>query len=184
MVVVRPAEPSEEEKEPLTIAAHPGPCYLRRGRAGEPAVHHPTVSFQLGKAIMVRDGFDLTIISTGALLETAVRVAEDLERSGVEARVLSMHTVKPLDVKAVLAAARETSAIVTLEEHSVVGGLGGAVAEVLAESNETRVPFKRIGIPSTFSSQVGDQEYQRSIYGLSKDGILKKLEQMFSLISR
>ncbi len=95
-----------------------------------------------------------------------------------------MHTVKPLDTEVVLAAARETRALVTIEEHSVLGGLGGAVAEVLAESGELRVPFKRLGLPSVFSSHVGDQEYLRAAYGLSETGILQALKEILDLVRR
>ncbi|MGH9681619.1 MAG: transketolase C-terminal domain-containing protein, partial [Candidatus Acidiferrales bacterium] len=151
--------------------AHAGPCYLRLGRAGEARVHHGEINFHLGKAIPVRDGKDLTLISTGGLLQTAVQAAESLRASGFDARVLSMHTVKPLDSDAVLAAARETGAIFTLEEHSVVGGLGGAVAELLAESVEGTVVFKRFGLPSAFSSVFGSQEYLRARHGFSAESL-------------
>ena len=94
------------------------------------------------------------------------------------ARVLSMHTLKPLDEEAVRAAARDTSAIVTIEEHSVIGGLGSAVAEVLAEQKETPVVFKRIGIPSEYSKEIGGQQYMRSLYSLDVDGILATLKPL------
>ena len=182
MVVVAPGDPIEAEQATRAVASHPGPCYLRLGRAGEPTVHRPGIEFHLGKAIPMRSGSDLTLISTGGLLETALHVAGRLELDGLQARVLSMHTVKPLDTEAVLAAARETRAIATLEEHSVIGGLGGAVAEVLAEASELRVPFKRVGLPSDFCSYVGGQEYLREVYGLSSDGILKSLKPVLDLV--
>jgi transketolase len=169
MVVVAPGDPAEAEAATQAVAAHPGPCYLRLGRAGESRVHRGEIDFRLGKAIQVRDGKDLTLISTGGLLETAVQVAESLHHAGLQTRVLSMHTVKPLDADTVLAAARETGAIFTLEEHSVIGGLGGAVAELLAESSEVQVPFKRFGLPSAFMSIVGTQAYLRAQHGLSAD---------------
>jgi transketolase len=176
MTVVAPGDPMETEQATLALARHPGPCYLRLGRAGEPVIHKQGIQFQLGKAITVRQGEDLTLICTGALLETAVQIAETLEGIGIQVRVLSMPTVKPLDCEAVLAAARETRRIVTLEEHSILGGLGGAVAEVLAESWEEKILFKRIGLPSIFSSHVGDQQYLRAAYGLSKEAILETLK--------
>lgn len=182
MVVVAPGDPIEVAHATRVIAAHGGPCYLRLGRAGEPIVHRADVEFRLGKAITVRNGGDITLISTGGLLEIVLHVAERLATEGVRARVLSMHTVKPLDAEAVLAAARETRGIVTLEEHSLIGGLGSAVAEVLAESGELRVPFKRLGLPSAFSSKVGDQEYLRATHGLSEDGILNSLKPILDLI--
>jgi transketolase len=171
MVVVAPGDPTEAEAATRAVAAHSGPCYLRLGRAGEPKVHRGPIDFHLGKAIQVRPGSDLTIISTGGLLETAVQAAESLQHADLQTRVLSMHTVKPLDADAVLAAARETGAIFTLEEHSVTGGLGGAVAELLAEASEERVAFKRLGLPSAFSSVVGTQEYLRAQHGLAAESV-------------
>jgi len=178
MVVVAPGDPVEVRAATQAIAVHQGPCYLRLGRVGEPTIHSSDVNFQLGKAIKVRDGDALTIISTGALLQTAVKAADILATKGFQVRVLSMHTVKPLDHEAVLAAARETRAIVTLEEHSIIGGLGGAVAECLAESGELRIPFKRVGIPSAFSSHIGSQEYLRVQCGLSVECLLGVLEPL------
>lgn len=171
MVVVAPGDPVETEAATEAIAAHVGPCYLRLGRAGEAKVHPGQIHFKLGKAIQVRDGKDLTLISTGGLLETAVQVAETLRDTGLEARVLSMHTVKPLDSDAILAAATETNAIFTLEEHSVIGGLGSSVAEILAEASTGFTVFKRFGLPSTFSCVVGTQEYIRAKYGLSVESL-------------
>jgi transketolase len=178
MTVVAPGDPIEVREATRAIAAHQGPCYLRLGRAGEPTIHRSPVDFQLGKAIQVRDGDALTLISTGAMLETSVNVADRLASKGVHVRVLSMHTVKPLDMEAVRSAARDTRAIVTLEEHSVIGGLGGAVAECLAEEDDLKVPFRRIGIPSSFGSQFGSQDYLRAQSGLSPERILETLEPL------
>lgn len=182
MVVVAPGDPVEVEHATRAVTAHPGPCYLRLGRAGEPTVHRQSVAFQLGKAITVLNGGDLTLISTGGILATAVRVAERLATERIHARLLSMHTVKPLDASAVLAAARETGAIVTLEEHSVVGGLGSAVAEVLAESGQLQVPYKRLGSPPIFSPHVGSQDYLLAQHGLSEEGILRSLEPLLQAV--
>src|SRR6266404_4533105 len=110
--------------------------------------------------------------------DTAVQVAERLSQDGIQARVLSMHTVKPLDAEAVHAAASETAAIVTIEEHSILGGLGSAVAEILAEHPEFRVPFKRLGLPPTFTSLVGSQDYLKEAYSLTVGGILNSLAGM------
>jgi transketolase len=175
MVVVAPGDPAEAKGATEAIARHQGPCYLRLGRAGEPAVHRKPIDFQLGKAIRLADGDDLTLISTGGLLEIAAQTSEVLRSNGFSARVLSMHTVKPLDRDAVLAAARETRAIFTLEEHSIMGGLGSAVAEVLAESAELAVIFKRFGLPSAFCHTVGAQEYLRAQYGLTPEALAKNV---------
>jgi transketolase len=175
-VVVAPGDPLEAELATRAVVEQRGPCYLRLGKSGEPRIHQPGVDFSLGKAITVREGDDLCLIATGSMLYSAVKVAELLLRDGIQARVLSMHTIKPLDTEAVLGAARETSAIVTLEEHSVTGGLGSAVAETLAESSEFRVPFKRLGLPPVFTSLVGNHEYLKEAYSLSVEGIRRSLQ--------
>jgi transketolase len=182
MTVIAPGDPFEAEEATRAAAEHDGPCYLRLGRAGEPLVHSLKVDFRIGKAVRVREGDALTLISTGAMLRAAVDVADGLAARGIPVRVLSMHTLKPLDTEAVLAAAQETGAIVTIEEHSVSGGLGGAVAECLAESGELRVPFKRLGIPASFSAPPGTQEYLREQCGLSPKSILRSLEPLLQTV--
>jgi transketolase len=177
MVVVAPADPVETRHGTRAIVERGGPCYLRLGKAGERVVHQGPIAFELGRAIQVRDGRDVTLISAGALLHTALRVAERLAEEGQEARVLSMHTIKPLDEDAVLKAARETHAIATLEEHSVIGGLGSAVAEVLAEAG-AGTPFKRIGLPSSFSPHIGGQEYLLGRHGLTDEAIVPLIRQL------
>jgi transketolase len=180
MVVVAPADPVEARAATRAIVAHPGPCYIRLGKAGEPNVHLGPIDFELGRAIRVREGSDLTLISTGGMLGTALDVADRLASRGVATRVLSMHTLKPLDEEAVRAAARETGAIATLEQHSVLGGLGSAVAEVLAEldGGARRVPFRRIGVPSAFSERVGSQKWLEQHHGLDEAGVLARVETL------
>ena len=175
MTVVAPGDPIEAAAATRAIVNWPGPCYLRLGRAGEPVVHQSSIDFRIGKAVQLCDGRDLTIISTGGILSTAVDVAGRLLERGITTRVLSMHTVKPLDTEAVLTAARETGAIATLEEHSILGGLGGAVAEVLAEADIPRVPFTRIGLESAFAPTAGDQTYLRKTLGLSTEAVVARL---------
>lgn len=182
MIVMAPADPIETQCATLAIGRLTGPCYVRLGRAQEPVIHPSSIQFHLGAAIKVRDGNDLTLISTGSILLNVLQVADQLQAKGILTRVLSLHTVNPLDTNAVLAAARETGAIVTVEEHSVIGGLGSAVAEVLAESNDVRVPFKRLGLPPFYSSHVGTQEHLRGMYGLSAEGILQALKPTLDLI--
>lgn len=178
MTVVAPADPIEASAATYAIAARPGPCYMRLGRAGEPVVHAAPIEFEIGKAIQLREGNDVTIISTGGMLATAMEVANALMARGLEARVLSMHTLKPLDTEAVLAAMRETRALVTLEEHSIIGGLGSAVAEVLSESGGLGIPFRRLGIGISFTTEVGSQEFLREKHGLSVEGVLRSMESL------
>jgi transketolase len=171
MTVVAPGDPVETELATRALAEYDGPAYFRLAKAGEPRVYETEPEFKLGKAIMVRDGSDVTLIATGSMLHTAVQAADRLAGSGIHARVLSMHTVKPLDSESVEAAARVTGAIVTLEEHSIIGGLGSAVAEVLAES-DVHVRFKRVAIPSVFTSPVGSHDFLKKVHGLDLESVL------------
>jgi len=177
MTVIAPGDPSETAAATRAAAAGMGPVYLRLGRAGEPAVHRGPISLSVGKALMVRQGNDLTLVSTGGMLQTAVQTAEALGARGLSVRVLSMHTLKPLDTEAIYSAAKETRRVVTLEEHSILGGLGGAVAEVLCEAGIPNVRFLRLGLPSRFNKVVGGQEYLRKIYHLDVGSITARLTE-------
>jgi len=182
MTVVALGDPVETALATRAIIEWPGPCYLRLGKAGEPVVHKTSPDFQIGKAIRVREGGDVTLIATGGILFNTVQATEELAQQGIQARVLSMPTIKPLDSKAVLAAAQRTKAIITVEEHSVIGGLGSAVAEVLAESGNSHTTFRRIGIKDEFCQQIGSQEHLRGIYGLSVDGIIQVVQSVMEMI--
>jgi transketolase len=170
MVVIAPGDPVETAAATRAAIELPGPVYLRLGKAGEPVVHETPVDFRIGRSIRVREGSDVVIISTGGLLTTALGAAETLARSGVEARVLSMHTLQPIDDEAIRDAAHTAGLLVTVEEHNVVGGLGSAVAEILAETPE-RPRFRRFGTPSVFAPFAGDQLHLRTLYGLTPDAI-------------
>jgi len=183
IAVLAPGDPVESRAATRAVTEYHGPCYLRLGKAGEPVVHEKPIQFAWGKAIQMREGRDVTLISTGGILQTAVRTAQRLADEGIEVRLLSMHTVKPLDTEAVLAAAQETRAIVTLEEHSILGGLGSAVAEVLAEADIPKVPFKRIGVPAAFSPHIGSQEYMQERHGLTPEAISRTIENTLQPVS-
>jgi len=180
MVVVAPGDPTEARLATRALVDYEGPVYLRLGRAGEPDVYRSDPYFQLGRSITVRKGNDISLISTGGLLYDVVKVANGLIDQGIQARVISMHTVKPLDTDAVLAAAVETSAVFTIEEHSITGGLGSAVSETLMEAGKQPRYFKRIGINDQFSSVVGDQDYLRAQYGLDVAGITHTVQRVLS----
>jgi transketolase len=175
ITVVAPGDPLEAELATQALVADPGPAYLRLGRAGEPRVHHLPIDFQLGKAIQLLNGRDITLVATGTMLYTTMQVAERLARDRIQARVISMHTIKPLDTDALLSAVEETGGVITLEEHSITGGLGSAVAEFLAELPDVHVRFKRLGLPPQFTSLVGCHEYLKSSYALTLDGILSSV---------
>ncbi len=180
--VVAPGDRAETELATRAIAARPGPCYLRLGRSGETLVHRAEIPFEIGKALCVRDGQDLTIISTGGMLATAVEATELLALRDISARLLSMHTLKPLDSDAILSAARETRAVVTLEEHSAIGGLGSAVAEVLAGIDAPRAPLQRFCLPSQFAAVAGSQEFLRNAHGLNAETVAQSAMSLLETV--
>lgn len=164
MTVIAPGDPHETRLAVRAMTQREGPCYLRLGKAGEPIVHAAPPAFEIGKAIQVRDGDDATLIGTGGMLKRAVDAHDTLLARGIRTRVLSMHTVKPLDETAVLTAARQTGAIVTLEEHNCRGGLGSAVADVLALAGAA-VPFGKIAAPDRFWHEAGSQKHFQALMG-------------------
>jgi len=170
MTVVAPGDPVETRLAVEAIAGHQGPCYLRLGKANEAVVHQTAPDFQLGRAILLRAGDDVTLISTGGVLELAMAAAHRLAAAGVSARVLSMPTVSPLDEAAVVDAAWQTRRVVTVEEHGH-GGLASAVAEVLCQSR-ARPAFVPLRLPREPLSMAGDQEFLRSRYGLTVEAIV------------
>lgn len=136
-----------------------------------PVVHQIPPDLQIGKAITVREGSDITLITIGAMLYNTTQAAEQLVQQGIQARVLSMHTLKPLDTEAVLAAAQETRGITTVEEHSLIGGLGSTIAEALTKMGCGGAPLRMLGLPDAFFKEIGGQEYLRHVSGLSIQGI-------------
>ena len=183
MRVVAPGDPVEARLAVRAIAEEHGPAYLRLGRDKEPVVHHNLPGFFIGKAITVKPGGDITLIATGGMLYNTVKASEELSSMGIDARVLSMHTIEPLDREAVLSAAKETSAIFTVEEHSTVGGLGSAVADVLAEAGCVPERFVKLGLPPKFPDVVGDQEFLKSRYRLDVAGIVGRVLETLGIQS-
>ena len=167
MTIIVPADPIETAAALRWAAASEGPVFIRVSRMSVPKVYADDYEFHLGKAITVRDGNDVTLISNGTVLWRAIAAAERLAEEGISARVLSMPTVKPLDTGAVVAAARETAGIVTAEEAVSGGGLGGAVAETVVQQYPARVSI--LGIPEF--APTGSAGYLLDRYGLSPDGI-------------
>jgi transketolase len=168
MVVLVPADPIETEQAVRVAAEYRGPVFLRIGRTPVPAVHDQDYEFQIGKAALLRDGHDVTLIACGTMVGRALQAAAALADKGVEARVLNMSSVRPLDTEAVLAAATETGAIVTAEEHTIYGGLGSAVAEVVV--TERPVPMRILGVPGVFAP-TGSATWLLDHFGLNVQGI-------------
>ena len=175
MTVVAPADAVAVPALLRQIIALDGPAYFRMGRNPTPVIYDPSQTFSLGQAITVREGGDATIIAMGMMVSLALDAADQLARDGIQARVLDMHTVKPLDGAAIQAAAEETGAIVTAEDHSIIGGLGGAVAEYLAE--HARVPMARVGIPDTFCRS-GDPAELFPMYGMAAADIAAAVKRV------
>ncbi|MCS5696480.1 transketolase family protein [Desulfofundulus thermocisternus] len=148
MTVFVPADAVETRAAVRAAAQIRGPVYIRLGRPGVPVLHGDDFHFEPGRAVIMREGNDATIIATGIMVATALEAAGLLEQEGIGVRVINMHTIKPLDEETVIAAARETGVIVTAEEHSIIGGLGGAVAETVCTYHP--VPVYRLGIPDVF----------------------------------
>jgi transketolase len=176
LAVLAPGDPLETELLTQALAELPGPAYLRLGKAGEPAVHSELSSLTLGKALLVRPGSDVTLIATGGMLHGAVQAADELSKSeGLSVRVLSMHTLKPFDEAAVIAAASETRAVVSVEEHSCIGGLGSAVADVIAELPAPRARFSKFALPDRHLEKIGSQRYLLSELGTVAEHVRRVL---------
>ncbi len=169
MTVIVPADATETHRVIAALVEHHGPAYVRLGRAPVPVLFDDTYTFTIGRAAQLRQGDDVTLIACGIMVAEALAAAETLAAEGIEARVLNMATLKPLDEAAVLAAARETGAIVTAEEHTVYGGLGGAVAEVT--SAHEPVPVERVGIRDVFGES-GSPRALMEKYGLTAADIV------------
>ncbi len=170
MTVLVPCDPIETGLAIQAAYEHPGPVYVRLGKNGEPNLHTQKYDFKIGRAVVMREGTDATLIVAGPIAHLGLKAAENLSKQGIQVRVTNMHSIKPIDAEAVVQAANETKAILTLEEHNIIGGLGSAVAEVLAEE-AVGVPFKRLGIRDTFSYGVGSQEFHFKQRGLTVEAV-------------
>lgn len=166
MLVLAPGDLWEAAGATRALAAYDGPGYLRLDKSHAQPTTIEGEQFQVGKARRIREGRDATLIASGGILGEVMKAADMLAREHIECRVLSVHTLKPLDVDALVEAAADTNCIVTVEEHAVEGGLGGAVAEALLEAGAAPARFTRMGLRNTFSSIVGSQSFLREKYGL------------------
>jgi transketolase len=179
LAVLAPGDPIETRLATRAIAEWQGPCYMRLGKAGEPVVYASAPEFQIGKAIVVREGDAATLISMGGTLQMTVEASQALAKQNIQVRVLSLHTLKPIDHSAIFAAMRDTRAIVTVEEHTTIGGLGDAVAATMANQN-MRMVLRRIALSNGASQLVGSQEYLRERQGLSAQGIVTVVKEMLA----
>ncbi len=178
MVVINPSDDIEAKAAVKAAYEHEGPVYLRFGRLAAPVINdHSDYKFEIGKGVTLRDGKDITLVATGLCVSGALEAAEKLAADGVDARVINIHTIKPLDEELIIKAAQETGKIVTIEEHSVIGGLGGAVAELLSEKCPTKM--LPIGVEDTFGES-GPAVQLLEKYGLDAAGIYNKVKAFHS----
>ena len=179
MAIINPADDVEARAAVFAAAEYDGPVYLRFGRLAVARFNDPdNYKFEIGKSVQLADGKDVTIIATGLMVNEALMARDMLENEGISARVINMHTIKPIDRQAIIDAARDTGAIVTAEEHSVIGGLGGAVSEVICET--VPVPVVKLGVEDVFGRS-GPAVELLHIYGLDAENIVKKTKQALEL---
>lgn len=185
MTIIAPADANEMKRlMPLTVD-YPGPLYIRLAKGYDPIVTRDDVPFAIGKAVPMREGTDALLITTGITLKLALDASQRLSRNGIEAAVLHLPTIKPIDADAIRSRAYQAPVIVTIEEHTRIGGLGSSVAEIIAE---TPFPgpkyFKRIGIPDVFADRYGSQVMLMEYYHISANGIVATVEGLFQQRSK
>ena len=179
MVVINPADDIETEAAIKAVAEMEGPCYVRLGRMAVSRVNDETnYNFVIGKGITLAEGNDVAIIGTVIMVEAALEAKEELAKEGIKARVINIHTIKPIDEELIIKAAKETGVIVTAEEHSIIGGLGSAVAEVVSE--KCPVPVLRVGVKDTFGESGKPNELLEK-YGLTSNNIVNKVKEVIKL---
>ncbi|MBI2839858.1 MAG: transketolase [Acidobacteria bacterium] len=178
MTVICPGDVHEVRGALRAALLHDGPVYLRLGKKGEPAVHSSEPPFVIGKGIVIRQGQEVCLLSTGNVLPLAVRSADALEALGISTQVVSCHTVKPLDHDLLAEAFSRFRLVATLEEHSVLGGLGGSVAEWVTDHEPSRAVLLRCGTADAFPPGAGHQEYMRQIHGLVPGDIVRRVQQL------
>jgi len=178
MVVVVPCDLPEAEAATRAVFEYEGPVFYRCGYKNEKDIHHRPFDFQLGKAITVEDGDDCTVIFCGPIGYEAQKAVEAVRANGINCRLISMHTIKPIDREAIVKAAKETGKIITVEEHNLSGGLGSAVAEVLMDEGCGGVKMKRMALPDVNVHEVGSQEWLREYYHLTAPYIAEEIEKI------
>ena len=175
MVILNPADDVEAKACVTAAYEYNGPVYLRFGRLAVPVINdRPDYKFELGKGVVLREGKDVTIVATGLCVSSALEAAEKLAADGIDAKIINIHTIKPLDEELIVAAAKETGKVVTVEEHSVIGGLGSAVCDALAE--KCPVPVKKIGVQDVFGES-GPAAALLAKYKLDGEGVYEQVKE-------
>ena len=182
MTVIAPAHASEMRLAMLQSMDHQGPIYIRVAKGGDPIVTNDQISFKIGKALPMREGSDALIITTGITLRNGLEAADQLKDQGVKVAVVHVPTVKPIDEEIIKEYAANTPVIVTVEEHTVIGGLGGAVAEIISEANfPSQKRFKRIGIPDVFADRYGSQASLMHGFGITTENVVATIKNLAGL---
>ncbi len=176
LTIICPASPLETRKATKAAYEHVGPVYLRLGTNREPEIYKEDYEFQIGKAVVLKEGKDITLIGTGSMLKDILDVAEQIKMEGIDARVADVHTIKPIDKEMIIKAIEETGKIITIEDHNVIGGLGSAVAEVIAEYGK-KVKFKRLGLEH-FSNGYGTYDEVKCNSGIDKASIYNCIKKV------
>ena len=178
MIVMNPSDDVEARACLRAAVEHEGPVYMRFGRSAVPVINdYPEYKFEIGKGTIVKEGKDVTIVATGVCVDSANKAAEKLAAEGIDAEVINICTIKPLDGELIAASARKTGKVVTVEEHSVIGGLGSAVCDALAELAPT--PVKKIGVQDVFG-QSGTADQLMAFYGLDAEGVYKTTKEFLA----
>lgn len=176
MTVLSPSDPVTTSKAVIAAAQYDGPVYIRLGRHDNKVLYPPNIDFQLGKMIRLRDGKDASIIATGRMVGIALQAAQLLEKEGLGIRVVDCHTIKPIDREEIISSAKETGGIVTVEDHNIVGGLGGAVSEIVC--SEAPCIVRRIGVNDTFACSAQDYRELYHKYGLDCGMVVMKVKEL------
>ncbi|MFH2204179.1 MAG: transketolase C-terminal domain-containing protein [Elusimicrobiota bacterium] len=178
MTVIAPADAEEMERVVRASETYAGPIYIRIAKGGDPVVSSPDHPFAIGEAVVHRDAGEVLFVTTGIMLARSLAATESLRKSGIEAGVVHLHTIKPFDGETVLRALGGARVVITLEEHTIVGGLGSAVAELIAENIFIRTPLlQRLGIPDVFPDQYGSQDSLLKRFGLDVESIVRRTEE-------
>ena len=178
MVVLAPCDPVETAAVTKLMMDYAGPVYLRCGYKGEPVIVDKPFEAKLGGSSLIRDGKDATVFFAGTVGINAVQAVEELAKEGINCRLVSLYSIKPIDREAILKAAKETKGIVVLEEHNICGGVGSAVAEVLMDNGAGNVPFKRVAMPDVNATKVGCQAWMREQYGLGVKDVVNAVKEV------
>jgi len=174
MTVIAPGDPVEVECAVENSLELKGPCYIRLGKSGEPILHKEEFIFKIGKSIVLKNGGDVTIISTGNMLETALKVHDILKKENINCKIVSMHTIKPIDREIIVKSANNMDIIVSIEEHNKIGGLGSHIASVILEER-LNIKYLQIALPDKFIHTIGSQNNLREVYGLTSVQISAKI---------